>query len=981
MKNNLLPTFLLYFILLNSLLLFSYSDVFAQRNCQTSETEYYLNNKDKLVGSETFENRLQHYIFEKKEALKNNPLLHKVQQTESTYRIPIIVHVIHNGEPVGEGSNISAAQIYGQIEVLNEDFNFRNPNKDETLEIFKNVAANPSIEFVPATIDPDGNPLREPGIHRAKGCLKQWDSATFDLYAKPTTVWNPNNYFNIWVTNMRTGAYGYSQFPILSDLDGIREENKGASTDGIVVSHINFGSIEKTPNIPQLIEGEPLNLGRTATHEIGHSFGLLHTWGLSESCAVDDFCGDTPNKSKPQRKCDLEEIACDGSTPSMIQNFMDYTHDECMTLFTEDQVERMHAVLAISPRRKELLTSSAADPITNKLFSLFETSKQRVIKGGKIKFTNKSLATGNKQIATYQWIFQGGTPATSNDQNPIITYSQEGSFTATLKVLSDDGTEDTRSVIIEVLDDNLTTLNETLLDFEDRDFQKDGWTIERTDIANWRLFSEGAYTLSDFSVYASNKDNRSCETQFAFISPFIQTPNNRIFEIRFDVAYAYDGSRLSDSLEVSYTTDGGDKFISIWKQGGEALQTAINRTNSFSPLPNEWKSHRFYVEVEDASRFIQVKFKNIGANNNNLYLDNLRIRQVTDLQAPIVDFDINYPLILLSEKARFYSKTEFGVDFNWTINGNTNLQASGISPQVSFGQIGVYDVTLKSSNPLGTKESKKTNVIEVIKGRKITNLTSQNLKNEIINRKPLAGHDDGITVSKAEFFSDFGFASKIHAVDIFFADAAIRNLNKTFDVVMWSVDTNGKPDTELYRQAVSYSLINRDIFERRQFTRVVFDEVQNVPSQFFISVELESESGNTFSIFTEKKQEGKGWEKKSNGDWLSYAASRGQNYSNAISVILSPDSVLGVDDEDNLNDLVSLYPNPNQGSFSLETTNLRVESIEVYNAIGQIVYQKNIPNTFISNFDIQLKQPSNGMYLIRMQTQKGIITQKLIIQN
>jgi len=185
----------------------------------------------------------------------------------------------------------------------------------------------------------------------------------------------------------------------------------------------------------------------------------------------------------------------------------------------------------------------------------------------------------------------------------------------------------------------------------------------------------------------------------------------------------------------------------------------------------------------------------------------------------------------------------------------------------------------------------------------------------------------------------------------------------------------------LYRQEVVYSLINRDVFERRQFTRVIFDEVQEVPAQFFVGVELEYESGNTFSIFTEKKQEGKGWEKKANGDWLSYAASRGQNYSNAISVILSPDGVLGVDDEDNLNDLVNLYPNPSQGSFSLETQDLRVETIEIYNSIGQIVYQKTIPNTFISNFEIQLQQPSNGMYLIRIQTQKGIITQKLIIQN
>lgn len=979
MKNNFLPTFLFCFILVTSFSLLSYSNAFSQRTCQTSETEHYLNNKDKVAGSEAFENKLKKYIIEQKEIAKNTPSHYKTQKTEAIYKIPIIVHVIHNGEPIGEGANISAAQIYGQIEVLNEDFNFTNSDKDETLDIFKNVAANPSIEFVPATIDPEGRPLAEAGIHRAKGCFTTWSKPAFETQAKPTTVWNPNQYFNIWVANY--SDLGYGQFPTLSNLEGIENENGASITDGIVIRTKNFGSIEKTPNIPILIEGSPFNQGRTVTHEVGHFFGLLHTWGSETlSCASDDFCEDTPNTSKRQSGCNLNEPACKTGEIIMSQNFMDYTDDGCMTLFTKDQVARMQAVLEISPRRKELLVSKVADPLQNRLFSLFEPSKQKVMKNGKIKFTNQSLATGNKQINNYQWTFMGGTPSTSTAQNPTITYSQIGNFTATLKIIANDGTEATRSIQIEVIDDNFTALNETLLDFEDRNLQKEGWTIEKTDIVNWRIFSEGAYSASNFSVYVPNKDYRSCETELAFISPFIRTPTNRIFEVGFDVAYAYNESTLSDSLQVSYATDGGDKFSTLWKQGGQELQTAISRTTSFTPLPSEWNSYQFYVEVEEASRFIQVKFENIGANNNNLYLDNLRIRQATDLQSPIVDFDVNYPLILLSEKARFYSKTEFGVDFNWTITGNTTLQASGISPQISFNQEGIYDVTLQATNPLATKELKKTNAIKVIKGQKITTTTSQNLKNETINGEYLAGHDEGITISKAEFFNDLGFSNKIHAVDIFFADAKIINLNKTFDVVMWSVDATGKPSQELYRQKVLYSLINRDIFERRQFTRVVFDEVQTIPSQFFISVELEYESLNKFTILTEKKQEGKGWERKANGDWLSYSASRGQNYSNAISVILSPDGILGVDDE-NIDNLITLYPNPNQGSFSLETHDLRVESIEIYNSIGQLVYQKNNPNTFISAFEIQLKQPSNGMYLVKIQTQKGIITQKLIIQN
>ncbi len=918
MKTNSLSTFLIYFILINNLLLFTYSTAFSQRTCQTSETEYYQNNKEKVAGSEAFEKRLNSYVIQKRKEVKNNPLLYKIQKTESTYRIPIIVHVIHNGEEIGEGTNISAAQIYGQIEVLNEDFNFRNPNRDETLPVFKDVAANPSIEFVLATIDPEGRPLSEVGITRSKGCLTSWNTTTFDVYAKPTTVWNTDNYFNIWVTNLTDPGYG--QFPILSDLDGIREEAKGADTDGIVVRYNNFGSIAKTPGIPQLIDGEPLNLGRTATHEVGHFFGLMHTWGDEElSCATDDFCADTPNTNVRQRRCKLNEPSCEAGKIVMTQNFMEYTDDFCMTLFTKDQVARMHAVLAISPRRKELLASKVAEPIEDKLFAIFSPSQTQVIKSGTIQFTNQSVATGNKEIESYQWSFEGGNPATSTEINPTITYPNQGNFTATLTVKSKDGNQQSRSILLAVLDENITALNETLLDFEERNFTQGGWSIERTDIVNWRLSSEGAYGASDYSAFVPNRDFRACETSLAFISPFIRTPTSRVFEVRFDVAYTYNESRASDSLRISYATDGGDKFTTIWKEGGDALKTANNRINSFSPSASEWKTHYFYIEVKDASRFVQVKFENIGANNNNLYLDNLRIRPVIDLQPPVVDFDISYPLLLLSEKANLYSTTKFGIDFNWTIEGgNTTLEANGISPQISFTQEGTYDVTLKSSNPIGTIQRTKTDAIKVIKGQKLTNITAQNLRNELLNRRPLAGHDGGITTSKAEFFNGIESGNKIHAVDIFFADATITDLEKTFDIILWSVDEEGKPNTELYRQEVAYSLINKDIFERRQFTRIIFDEPQNAPKEFFIGVELEDESQNTFSIFTEKKQEGKGWERKANGDWVSYLTNRGQNYSNAISVILSSDGVLGTDE--NIDDLVNLYPNPNQGSFSFRDT-------------------------------------------------------------
>ncbi|WP_291725921.1 M43 family zinc metalloprotease [Bernardetia sp.] len=979
-KNNFLFVVCFIFILHFSLS----SESSAQRTCETTETEHFLKNKDHIAGSEAFENKIKQVranIAEQKrreQELQKKGIIAKTNQTESTYKIPVIVHVIHNGEAIGEGTNISAEQIYGQIEVLNEDFNFRNPDRDETLDIFKDVADNPSIEFVMATVDPEGRPLDEVGIHRAKGCLTTWSQASFNTYVKPNTVWNPNLYFNIWVANYT--KLGYAQFPVFSDLDGIKDENGAANTDGIVVRYKSFGSIKKTPNIPQLIEGAPFNEGRTTTHEVGHFFGLMHTWGDENlSCASDDFCEDTPNTKVRQSGCNLNEEACVEGEIIMSQNFMDYTDDRCMTLFTKDQVERMHAVLDISPRRGTLLDSDVAEPLGKNVFAIFETSKNRVIKGGNIMFDNQSLATGGATIQGYEWTFDGGTPTTSIEKSPTITYNQTGKYWVTLKVIGDEVSDKYKVVQIEVIDDNIVALNQTSLNFEDRNFEREGWSFERSDITNWRISSNGAYGTSNFSVYAPNATFRACETELSFISPFINIPSNRTVEISFDVAYGFDEDKLPDSLEISYSTDAGDKFKTLWKKGGYDIRTAVNQKNTFTPSSSQWKSYKLYLEVEGDSRFIQFKFQNIGANNNNLYLDNLQIRQATDLQAPVVDFDISYPLLLLSETGYLYSQSEFGVDFTWTVAGNTNLQTTGISPQINFTQEGLYDVTLQVSNTIATKERTESDAIKVVEGSRVTNISPKNVIDEEINGKALAGHDEQATIHKAEFFNGLGVGRKLYAVDIFFADADISNPNETFDVVLWSVDNDGKPSEELYRQNVSYSLIEKDIFERKQFTRVVLDEPQSIPNQIFAGVALEYESGNTFSIFTEKKQEGKGWEQKSNNDWLAYSTSRGQNYSNAISIVVSPEGVLGTDN--NLDDQIKLYPNPNNGNFQLETQNIGIESVEVYNSIGQRVYQKAIPNAFLSTFEIQLHRPSNGMYLVKIQTHKGVITRKIIIQN
>jgi hypothetical protein len=267
-------------------------------------------------------------------------------------RIPVVVHVLYRMD----AENISDEQVKSQIEVLNADFRKANADADRMPEPFAARAADARIEFALAVRDPDGDPTG--GITRTRTAVTSFEGTIdeMDRAIKATAggarAWPSDHYLNVWVCSLGGGLLGYAQFP-----------GGPAQTDGVVILNTALGTLGTA--------APPFDLGRTATHEIGHWLNLLHIWGDDDSaCAESDNVRDTPNQGGPNTGCPrFPRISCNnGPDGDMFMNYMDYTDDACMFMFSKGQVARMRA--ALSGPRATLLASPGLTPVGSTPLSL-----------------------------------------------------------------------------------------------------------------------------------------------------------------------------------------------------------------------------------------------------------------------------------------------------------------------------------------------------------------------------------------------------------------------------------------------------------------------------------------------------------------------------------------------------------------------------------------------------------------------------------
>lgn len=251
--------------------------------------------------------------------------------------IPVVVHVLWN-DP---SQNLSDALIQSQLDVLNKDFSAANEDIGKVPSYFMQYVADAGFRFVLARKDPRGR--------ITNGIVRKYTGITnfgMDDRAKNSSLggddaWDADKYLNIWVCNSTGGIIGYSSLP------GDPREK-----DGVVINTNAFGTLNRSGQFSK---------GRTATHEIGHWLNLRHIWG-DGSCG-DDKVDDTPPQQLPTRGCPSGEKFSCGTTAhgNMYMNYMDFTDDVCMMMFTLGQRERMRALFEPGGPRNALLSSDALD--------------------------------------------------------------------------------------------------------------------------------------------------------------------------------------------------------------------------------------------------------------------------------------------------------------------------------------------------------------------------------------------------------------------------------------------------------------------------------------------------------------------------------------------------------------------------------------------------------------------------------------------
>lgn len=961
--------------------------------------------------------------------------------------IPCVVHVLHNGEPVGTAPNITDAQAISQIEVMNEDFGRTNPDADQTRAEFLDVAADLEIRFVMAQTDPDGKATN--GVNHVN--IGQDGATRDDLEGtiKPNTIWDATRYLNMWSLEFASpddNLLGYAQFPDDSGVSGVPSSSDAnrEKTDGVVIRYNSFGT-KNHPDAATFLLDAPYDLGRTATHEVGHWVGLRHTWGdmlgcsslplsispvtppTGCSCTVDDFCEDTPNSDLANYGCSLNKSSvCEVAvTTDQIENYMDYTNDECMNMFTLDQKARALTVMANSPRRKELKDSPALFPPG--AYIVFPETKNTVLEGSDCNATQSievTLAISNPASdAATVTLVTGGT-ATQGDDYTLSTSSVDFAAnstdpqTITIELSQDFASEGNET--IEITIDEVTTTGDALKGFAktvytltitDDDLEPmragiaEGATIHSTDFestsgwteqgqfgsVNWTEGTNASVLLSagtGGSAFITLDGLTASYDQLTtsgsrYVSPVIDTRGITNMTISFDYAAAgeQDTGGTYDFGSFQYSTDG-----STFKTVGDPLVLQTSSTLFTATIPADAEnSQTLYLALRWDN-------DNLLGDVSSIAVDNVlltgSVKGPVDI-ATAVSTTATTAGIANNETVYFYDENNqviAAIEGSSEDLGCTNMmiQSTGESTNITQTNLGT-NVQAASKTVTLSPEANGSSAAYTVH----LYYTQAEIDKWIADLGA-----SGVTVTIDDF--------KIFKTDNTDASAATIENTKVADTTYESYDVNGNTGYRFSANFTGFSTFgggNATVTANDALAVDLVSFTARLDAQQNAILNWEANNLKDFSHFEiQRSAAAKKWETigkvSTHSDALySFTDSQVAQQLRASTQAYYRLRMVNIDATfkfsntrnlrlENTADALTAYPNPSKGvlNVSFRSQQTSPAQLEVVALDGRLVEQFNIENPAIFNQKaLNLQQLPRGIYFLRLQTQEGTQQLKIVL--